>query len=317
MWKRGIERRKIVETRTIDVMIPVYRPGREFPALLEALMKQTILPEHIWIMNTEEQYWNREWEKQYPGLCVHHLTKQEFDHGGTRRQAAALSDAEIMIFMTQDAVPADPDLIRNLIQPLLENPKAGAAYARQLPKEDCNYLERYTRSFNYPEESHIRKAADLGKYGIKTFFCSNVCAAYRKSAYEEVGGFVEKAIFNEDMICAGNLLKKGWEIAYAADARVYHSHNYSCRQQFHRNFDLGVSQAQHPEIFEGIPSEGEGLRLVVKSAAYLCRSGRPWLLFKLAAQSGFKYAGYFLGKRYKSLPMTLVHVFTMNPSYWK
>ncbi len=75
------------------------------------------------------------------------------------------------------------------------------------------------------------------------------------------------------MIYAGTMAKQGYGIAYAADACVIHSHNYSCRQQFHRNFDLGVSQADHPEIFEGVPAEGEGLRLVKKSLAYLIKTG--------------------------------------------
>ena len=51
---------------------------------------------------------------------------------------------------------------------------------------------------------------------------------------------MEKTIFNEDMIYAADLIHAGYGIAYAADAKVVHSHNYSCSQQFHRNFDLGV-----------------------------------------------------------------------------
>ena len=126
-----------------------------------------------------------------------------------------------------------------------------------------------------------------------------------------------KAIFNEDMIYAGTMAKRGYGIAYAADACVIHSHNYSCRQQFHRNFDLGVSQADHPEIFEGVPSEGEGLRLVKKSLAYLIKTGHIWLVPKLAGQSGFKYMGYFLGKRYHRLPKKIILKCTMNPRYWR
>ena len=68
-------------------------------------------------------------------------------------------------------------------------------------------------------------------------------------------------IFNEDMIYAAGLVKAGYGVAYEAEARVIHSHNYTGRQQLRRNFDLGVSQAQHPEIFRGVPSEGEDHRL--------------------------------------------------------
>ena len=173
-----------------------------------------------------------------------------------------------------------------------------------------------SRSFNYPEQSSVKSLADIDKYGIKTYFCSNVCAAYDKGIYLKTGGFTERAIFNEDMICAGTMIQKGYSVVYAADARVYHSHNYSGKQQFHRNFDLGVSQAEHPEIFEGVPSEGEGIRLVKRSLGYLIRTGHFWLIPQLIWQSGMKYAGYFLGKRYRKLPRKVVLACTMSPYYW-
>ena len=307
---------KYNDTATVDVIIPAYRPGREFGELLHRLEEQEYRPRRILVMNTGEQYWNREWEK-CPILEVHHLEQKDFDHGGTRRRAAELSNADIMIFMTQDALPADRKVIGNLVCAVSENPGAGAAYARQLPRADCRFLERYTRSFNYPEQSSVKSLADIDKYGIKTYFCSNVCAAYDKGIYLKTGGFTERAIFNEDMICAGTMIQKGYSVVYAADARVYHSHNYSGRQQFHRNFDLGVSQAEHPEIFEGVPSEGEGIRLVKRSLGYLIRTGHFWLIPQLIWQSGMKYAGYFLGKRYRKLPRKVVLACTMSPYYWK
>lgn len=300
----------------VDVIIPVYKPGADFAELIKRLEKQEYPVNKILVMNTEEKYWNKEWEK-HPLLEVHHLAQKDFDHGGTRRKAADLSEADILVFMTQDAMPADKKLIGNLIREILADQNVGAAYARQLPKENCRFLERYTRSFNYPEQSQIKSVKDIERYGIKTYFCSNVCAAYEHSIYKKVGGFPDRAIFNEDMIFAGNLIKAGYKIAYAADARVYHSHNYSCMQQFHRNFDLGVSQAEHPEIFEGVPSEGEGIRLVKRSMAYLCRTGHIWLIPQLIMQSGCKYAGYLLGKRYQKLPKKLIRFCTMSPYYWK
>jgi rhamnosyltransferase len=119
------------------------------------------------------------------------------------------------------------------------------------------------------------------------------------------------------MIYAGNMVKAGHGVAYAADALVFHSHNYSAIQQLHRNFDLGVSQAEHPEIFAGISSEGEGIRLVRQSLIYLLKKGRFWLVPGLVIQSGCKYVGYFLGKRYEKLPKKMILALTMNRCYWK
>lgn len=73
---------------------------------------------------------------------------------------------------------------------------------------------------------------------------------------------------------AGTMIKAGYGVAYAAEAKVVHSHNYTCIQQFRRNFDLAVSQADHPEIFGGIPSESEGIRLVKSTARYLVKEGK-------------------------------------------
>lgn len=217
--------------------------------------------------------------------------------------------------MTQDAMPADDNLIEQLTEPLRD--QVAVSYARQLPREDCAPVECYTREFNYPAQSRIKSAEDLKTLGIKTFFCSNVCAAYRRDIYEELGGFVKHTIFNEDMIYAAKAVEAGYAIAYAADARVIHSHNYTNVQQFQRNFDLGVSQAEHPEVFAAYPSESEGKRMVKDVTAYLRKNHMSGKLLHFYIQCACKYAGYLLGKNYRRLPGKWVLAFTSNKEYWK
>lgn len=300
----------------IDVVIPVYRPDPTFRQVLAALQEQTVRPSHILLVNTEKKLFDEHCMDGIEQAEVIHIKKAEFDHGGTRHMAASRLDGEFLLFLTQDAIPADTHLIEALLQSF-QDPKVCAAYARQLPKEDCDLLERYTRSFNYGTESRVKTAEDLSELGIKTFFCSNVCAMYRRSAYEELGGFERHTIFNEDMIFAGKLIQAQKAVAYCAEAKVIHSHNYSGIQQFHRNFDLGVSQAQHPELFGAVRSESEGIKMVKKSAEYLRKIGKPQLLLKLVYVSGCKYIGYRLGKNYKSLPKWMIRRCTMNLEYWK
>lgn len=300
----------------IDVIIPVCNPGAEFEVLLERLGRQTLSVHKLLVMNTRSKTDVEKMLEGRPGIQTVSLEKEEFDHGGTRDRAARLSDADYLLFLTQDALPADEYLVERLFSPFSDK-RVKAAYARQLPKPDCRELERYTRAFNYPEESRVKTAEDLPELGIKTFFCSNVCAMYERETYLAQGGFAKRTIFNEDMIYAGGLIKNGYAVAYAADAKVIHSHNYSGREQFHRNFDLAVSQAEHPEIFAGIASEGEGIRLVKRTAAHCLHIGKPWLLAQLAWQSGCKYLGYRLGKAWRRLPRWLVLRCTMNRAYWR
>ncbi len=306
---------------SVDVIIPTYKPTEKFLRILERLEKQTYPVNQIIVVNTEEKYFDRLFyntlqKEFYENITVRHISKREFDHGGTRRMAVRLSDADIFICMTDDALPADDTLVEQLVSALAKE-KVAVAYARQLSDEQSTELEQFTRNFNYPEQSVVKSEKDLPKLGIKTYFCSNVCAAYWRKTYEELGGFIKHTIFNEDMIFAAGAVKQGYKIAYTAQAKVYHSHNYTNLQQFHRNFDLGVSQAEHPEIFAKIPSEGEGIRMVKQAAAYLRQKHQRGKIRGLYVTSGWKYLGYQLGKHYKILPKWMIRRFTMNRNYWE
>lgn len=304
----------------IDVIIPVYRPDEKLERLIEKLGVQTMKPAHVLFLQTmtgdSEDERVGEILKRAENARIIPVDKNEFDHGGTRNQGASLSEAEYMLFMTQDAVPEDAYLIENMYRHITSGEMIATAYARQTPGEEAGVIESYTRTFNYPEESSVKSLDDLERLGIKTYFCSNACAMYKKSVYEELGGFVTETIFNEDMIFASHVIGAGYKIAYAADAKVVHSHKYTYREQLTRNFDLGVSQRQYREIFEGIKSESEGIRLIKDTMRHLVRCGKWYLIPDLIIQSGFKFIGYRLGLRYEKLPGWLVKKLSMNKRYW-
>lgn len=303
-----------------DVVIPLYRPDSEFVTLMKLLMKQTLPVNRIILINTDKALYD-EFVRKYSfdineyGAEITHITAQEFDHAGTRHQGMISSDADVVVMMTQDAIPKDETLIEKLTAHLTEG--VAVAYARQLPKKNVGLIEQVSREFNYPAKSMVKEESDIEKMGIKAFFCSDVCAAYRRKYYMAVGGFCVPAIFNEDMVFAHNALRKGLKVAYAADAEVYHSHKYTCMQQLHRNFDLGVSQADHPEVFSEVKSESEGKRLVKNALKRFNRLRRPWLFVPFCVQSAFKLLGYKLGKNYKKLPRGLVRKLSANKAYWE
>ena len=330
-----------MEQTKIDIVIPVYKPGSEFGDLIKRLMHQTVVPEHIFIMQTIRDESEIMVQSMDERIRIIPVMQSEFDHGGTRALGMDKSTAEFVLMMTQDAVPADEFLVEKLVESLLlkedqvsarvqqnamevtgteksavKDCLVAVAYARQLPKNDCHIVEQYTRQFNYPEQSRVKTKADIPTLGIKTFFCSDVCAAYRRDLFEELGGFESPVIFNEDMFFAANAIEHGYGVAYAAEAKVIHSHNYTMRQQFHRNFDLAVSQKQHPEIFEQVSSEAEGMKLVKSTIAYLFAIRKPWLIFHFGMQCVGKYAGFWMGRHYEKLSRKQILKYTMNPGYW-
>ena len=303
----------------IDVIIPTYKPGAEFVRVIRGLHNQSVKINRVIIMNTEEAFFKgvaKELQKFIDEgfVEVHHILKQDFDHGNTRREGIAKSKADIFVMMTMDAVPADDKLIENLIRPLSDD-KVAASYARQLPKEGASRREQITREFNYPDVSVLKSSKDYDRLGIKTFFCSNVCCAYSRRIYDKLGGFVTRAIFNEDMIYAGQAVKQGYMISYTAEAVVYHSHDYGAIEQFRRNVDLGISQADHPEVFDGFRSETEGVRMVKMVITRLIKGGRWDEVVPYVWISAWKLMGYRMGKSYKKLPLALVKACSTNPDY--
>jgi len=300
----------------VDAVIPAYKPGHDLRELVEKLLDQTVRLGRIIIINTDREFFD---EKEYliaPVVEVVHITRHEFDHAGTRDMGLRMSDADYVLFMTMDAIPKDNYLVEKLLSGFRRADNIAVSYARQLPKKDCNRIERITREFNYPAQSRVQTSDDIKELGIKAYFCSDVCAMYDTSIYRSLGGFKAPAIFNEDMVYAAGALDAGYAVSYCADALVYHSHNYTGRQYYRRNFDLGVSQADHPEIFERFNVKGTGMQLVRKSLAQICRRGTPADIIRLVYYSGMKYLGFRKGKNYHKLSLKSCLKHTSDKEYW-
>jgi rhamnosyltransferase len=300
----------------VDAVIPAYKPGHDLRELVEKLLDQTVRLGRIIIINTDREFFD---EKEYliaPAVEVVHITRHEFDHAGTRDMGLRMSDADYVLFMTMDAIPKDNYLVEKLLSGFRRADNIAVSYARQLPKKDCNRIEQITREFNYPAQSRVQTSDDIKELGIKAYFCSDVCAMYDTSIYRSLGGFKAPAIFNEDMVYAAGALDAGYAVSYCADALVYHSHNYTGRQYYRRNFDLGVSQADHPEIFERFNVKGTGMQLVRKSLAQICRSGTPADIIRLVYYSGMKYLGFRKGKNYHKLSLKSCLKHTSDKEYW-
>ena len=304
---------------TFDIIIPTYKPDQRLFKIIKMLRSQSVPPNRIILINTEKKYMDDLLATEgaaEKGFEVINISEEDFDHGATRNEGAKGSTADLLLFMTMDALPADAHMTENMIK-AFEEPDVAAVYARQLPYENASLGERFSRSFNYPGESLVKSSDDRERLGIKTYFCSNACAMYDRVVFEKLGRFPVNMIFNEDMVFAHTLIENGYRIAYAADATVYHSHNYTNMQQFHRNFDLAVSQAMHPEVFEGVSSESEGRSYVKDALFYFVKNRRPLYFIPFAFACAFRLAGYRLGKRYRKLSRGCILRCTASPKYFK
>lgn len=303
--------------KKVVVIIPVYYPDNKFNFLLRMLKKQKDVLFDVYIVNSGSD--KKQYAADLEGLSytMIDIDSNTFNHGGTRRKAAeACEKYAFLVYMTQDAVLTDKYALSNLLK-AFEDKDIGCAYGRQLPNPDAGIMAAHARLFNYPDKSQIKQLSDREGLGIKTVFISDTFAAYRRSALFAIGNFPEHVILSEDTYVAAKMVLAGWKVAYRADAKVYHSHNYTIMQEFRRYFDTGVFHAEEPWIRKSFGvAEGEGKRFVLSEARYIL-SHKPWLIISMAMRDGMKFLGYRMGISYRSLPCSIIKKVSMMKSYWK
>lgn len=253
---------------SISLVIPTLDAQAEIGELLNRLLSQTCCPDEIIVVDSASSDSTVEIASSFDGVRVIEIDRSDFNHGLTRDMAFKESTGDIVCFMTQDAIPADNRYIENLVNPLLADNRVAISSGRQLPKKDARKFERLVREFNYGPTSNVRSKDDVSVMGIKAYFATDVCSAYRRSCYFELGGF-GRTDMSEDMLMAAKAVGEGYLVAYAADACVYHSHNLTPIEQFRRNFAIGHFLEINRELI-ACPSEiGEGGRLVKRVAKQL------------------------------------------------
>lgn len=300
----------------ISIIIPTYNAQNYISRLLDCLTNQSIQDYELLILDSSSSDTTIQSAKQFTENIIL-IPQHQFDHGGTRAKAAQMAKGDILVYLTQDALPFDQLAIENILK-VFDDQNVGAAYGKQLSYPETNLFGKHLREFNYGENTYIRDINDKKQYGLKTAFLSDSFAAYRKSALEEIGWFKNGLILGEDTYAGAKLLLAGHKLAYAAEAKVYHSHSYTVFQEFKRYFDIGVfHQCENWILEEFGKAEGEGMRYIKSEIRYLLNHGAWYLLPEFFVRNGMKYLGYKLGYKYQKLPMWMIKKMSMHHRWWK
>lgn len=282
--------------RTISVIIPTLNGAGYIDRLITRLNAQTVKPDEIVVVDSQSDDNTVELCRKHSNVRIIEILRKDFDHGGTRDMALRTCKSEFILFTTQDAMPNNEFYIENLLRPF-EDEGVVIASGRQLARKDASPMEKLTREFNYPPVSHVRSKADLQKYGIKTYFFSDVCAAYRRDIYEKLGGFESPLMTNEDMFYAARVIENGYKIAYAADAEVIHSHNFTLKEQYRRNVVIGTELERHRELMHNVSSDAEGIKYIKFVSARLLKKGMVIQFIRFGFDCCARKLGNIAGRR--------------------
>ena len=221
----------------IDIICPLYNAENDIERLDTSLKKQkNVNINKIRYILTESK---DKTEEKLKDLNIEYkkIKKEEFSHSLTREKEAFESNADILVFITQDVKIVRDDWLYNLTKDIA-NGEVDACYSRQLC--DNNTIEKYTRECNYPENSKVVSKDDIEKLGLKTFFFSDASSAIKRETFVELNGYDHKnLIISEDMYIAYKLVTSGYKIKYCAYSEVIHSHVFTLKQYYDRYKDTG------------------------------------------------------------------------------
>jgi len=227
-----------------SVLIPVKNGGALLGDVLDAvLLQKTPWPFEVLVIDSGSSDASVEMARQR-GVSVRCIPPSEFGHGKTRNQLAASAQGEFLVFITQDARPANEHWLRRMVEACgIEDSVAGAfgphrAHPHARHVTHCE-LQQHFAGFGdklsvVRLEDPVRFANDPGYRQWLHFFSSNN-SCIRRSVWERLP--LPEVAFAEDQTWALRAIEAGYGKAYAPEAVVYHSHDFGVWETLQRNFD--------------------------------------------------------------------------------
>lgn len=284
----------------VALTIPTYNAGSDFSEVLSKIKQQSINIDLLKVIDSSSTNDTIEIANNF-GFEVEIIPKETFSHGGTRTKIAKeLKDKrfDYIIFMSQDVHLQENSLL-NIINFIKNDKNLGVVYGKQEVSESIgNKFEYFSRSFNYGEESNIKTKHDIEKFGIKTIFSSDAFAIYNLRIIDELGYFGYTADVSEDMLIADKIISSNYKVGYCAEAKVYHTHNYSLKEEYERYKKIGFFYKQNKELVNKYGKTNKnGLKLVIGEIVFLTKKGYIYLVPQSLLRNAAKFLGHNIGKR--------------------
>ncbi len=184
-----------------------------------------------------------EFLKQNSAIKLKQIKKADFSHGKTRRLGAEMAEGELVVFLTQDATPANNKWLSELTKGFEDSRVVGVC-GRVLPRKEACLLKKIEVDNDLSGRTEkiiaeIKNQAEFNKLDfyekrINYYFFNDVSSCVRKDYYLEKPPI--KVAFAEDVEFAKTALADGKKIIFEPKSTVYHSHDYTLLKTYKRNF---------------------------------------------------------------------------------
>lgn len=196
----------------------------------------------------------RKYQKKHNNLRLQEIPNSEFGHGKTRNLAAQIAEGEYIVYLTQDAIPANNKWLSEMLKPFSINNKIVAVMGKQTPRPKCFPLMKYDiqRVFTQcgPDTGvtlFYKGKAKLSKSDLNfiSFYTDVNSATIRRFLLKEIS--YRDVPYAEDQAFGKDIIDSGYIKAYAPLGNVWHSNDILLRQYNMRIFDeiIGLRKTGH------------------------------------------------------------------------
>jgi rhamnosyltransferase len=169
--------------------------------------------------------------RRYTDRIVH-VPAGAYVPGRVLNRGMACAESPYVVFLNADCTPQHEDWLERLLAGFADD-RTAAVFGRQMPRPDCHPLYARDTEETFGDGSRQR-------YWRHCF--SMAASAIRKSVWDAMP-FDERLQYSEDIDWTWRARRQGYRILYAPDAVALHSHNYTLRQLYRRQYGEGRAEA--------------------------------------------------------------------------
>lgn len=309
----------------VSIILPTYNGIKYIDEVLQAVfLQKTSFHFEMIVIDSGSTDGTVEIIKKYP-VRFYQIDKNEFGHGKTRNHAAELAQGKFLVFITQDATPANDDWLEELIQGFSLDPAIACVFGKHIARPDCDPITRrdlilHFAAFSQSDTPLIQHLENTPE-GWQDFyqkpywygFNSNVNSALKKEVWQKIR--FRNLLYTEDQMIGRDIITSGYKKAYIPRAAVFHSHSYpTYRQYLQRFFDelrgmeMAFGYKEEVSLLTLIP---ETIRVTFNDAKYMIKeTDYPfakmvyWIYFRWWVNL-CRILGAYFGQRHKQLPASL------------
>jgi rhamnosyltransferase len=276
---------------SISLVIPILNPGRGFGTLLHRLKGQGRAPLEILVVDSGSQDGTREILEQFPEIRLIGVSNATGPAGWNRACEEARGD--LVVFLGQDALPANGDWLNHLAAPFEDDSVAGV-YGRQEASATSSPIWNFRMAQRFCRKAHWRrlKVGDAIRHKSLPFFLEN--AAVRRSVWQGIH-FNEHLPVGADRVWARQAVLASYTVTYTPDALVTRELPLGLRAAFSLAKLTGHADRQFGDAGGTLWPDS---RRFARRAAWFLLSGFAWgALPYLALEAIAHRYGYLLGQR--------------------